>query len=181
MKRGELLNVFKVMDCEKKGSLCSFSMIRFWLEAKNRNDGISVLLRLMKREITMKSCSDALEYFTATNVKLSSPFAEDQFKKAFPGFKLKKEELQELGSLLSIFKGTELAKKINEVGKSVEESFKDDFKKLDPSKVEVFSNLIKTLVPKEDCKLQRHNRGLQKKEFWNTIFNNEWACWNFCL
>lgn len=65
----------------------------------------------------MRKSDDATQFFTSRNIKLDTTYNNTQFKKTFPDFNLENSELSELGSLLGSFKASELAKKINSIGK----------------------------------------------------------------
>lgn len=46
--------------------------------------------------------------------------------------------------------------------------------------------VIKKLVPKEAKNFPKLSRlegkgGTDEKKYWETIFTNEWSCWNYCL
>ena len=45
--------------------------------------------------------------------------------------------------------------------------------------------VIKKLIPKEEKKFQKLSRLEGKsggeKKYWDTIFTDEWSCWNYCL
>lgn len=146
IKRSLLLSVFKTIDKEEKGSLCSFSLLRFWLKARDRNDSLKVLFKILRREILMRKAKDAVDYFKSKNVKMDGTFDDIQFKKLFQDFLLPTSEMEELRSLLRQFHGKDVAQKINECSVKVEGKEKE-FEKPNYKTLGDLEKLIKPLIP----------------------------------
>lgn len=58
------------------------------------------------------------------------------------------------------------------------------FKKMSKSQFDAKNAAIKRLLPKERKNFQKFSRiedDPDDKEYWDTIFTDEWACWDYCL
>ena len=180
----KIMSFFKCLDSSSNGSISTDELVKIWLEASEMA-GNANMYKLLFRHMREIQCSEPISRFETRGYQPEEEVSLKMLKDVFSNLNLPDDYLKQIES--------EIPKKCK-VGEFVEflkgggvAAPGRQFKPLSKTEYEKMNSAIKKLLPKEDKNFPKYSRledegGKEmNKAYWDTIFTDEWACWNYCL